>query len=144
MSKIPPKVERFLANKRIAVAGVSRDSSQPANAIFHRLIDCGYAVFAVNPKAVQVEDRPCYPNLRSLPEKVDGVVIATHPNISAQVVRDCADAGIKQVWFHGSLGDGSVSVDAVQECERQNIESIVGGCPLMYCGRVDIAHRCMR
>jgi hypothetical protein len=51
---------------------------------------------------------------------------------------------VKRVWFHRSFGDGSVSEEAVSECERLGIESIVGGCPLMFCDPVDIGHKCMR
>jgi predicted CoA-binding protein len=144
MTKLPSQVAKFLSYKRIAVVGVSRDSAQPANAVFRRLTDCGYSVFAINPNAAQVENGPCYPNIRSLPESVEGIVIATHPNVSAQIVRECAEAGIRHLWFHRSFGEGSVSVDAVRECEQRGIECIVGGCPMMYCGRVDFGHRCMR
>ena len=144
MPKLPSEVAKFLSNKHIAVAGVSRDSSQPANAIFRKLTACGYLVFAINPNAAQVEDGPCYPNLRALPEPVEAVVIVTHPNVSAQIVRECAEAGVRYVWLHRSFGEGSVSEAAVRECEQRGIECIVGGCPMMYCGRVDFGHRCMR
>ncbi|MBI4751154.1 MAG: CoA-binding protein [Acidobacteria bacterium] len=144
MSKLPSSVATFLSHHAIAVAGVSRDSTQPANAIFRRLKECGHLVFAVNPKAEQVEDGPCYPNLRSLPQPVGAVVIATHPNVSAQVVRECAELGIRHVWFHRSFGEGSVSEEAIRECQANGIECIVGGCPMMYCGHVDFGHRCMK
>jgi uncharacterized protein len=72
------------------------------------------------------------------------VVIATHPDISAGVVRQCSERGIRNVWFHRSFGDGSVSKEAVAECSRLGIEPIVGGCPLMFCEPVDVAHKCMK
>jgi predicted CoA-binding protein len=144
MSGVPAQVAEFLSNRCIAVAGVSRDSGQPANAIYRKLRDSGHRVFAVNPNAAQVEGEPSYPDLRSLPEPVAAVVIATPPDVSAQVVRDCAELGIGQVWFHRSFGAGSVSAEAVRECEMRGIDPIVGGCPMMYCDPVDLGHRCMR
>jgi uncharacterized protein len=48
------------------------------------------------------------------------------------------------VWFHRSFGQGSVSDEAVAECERLGLTAIVGGCPLMYCEPIDFSHRCMR
>jgi predicted CoA-binding protein len=144
MPAVPAKVAGFLANKSIAVAGVSRDTAQPANAIYRKLRDSGHRVFAVNPNATQLEGEQSYPDLRSLPEPVAAVVIATHPDVSAQVVRDCAELGIGQVWFHRSFGDGSVSEEAVRECKQRGIDPIVGGCPMMYCDPVDFGHRCMR
>src|SRR3954449_7413584 len=69
--------EEFLAQRRIAVAGVSRDPKQPANLIYRRLRDTGHDVFAVNPAATEVEGDPCVPTVRDIPGGVDGVVIVT-------------------------------------------------------------------
>ncbi|HET8674471.1 MAG TPA: CoA-binding protein [Blastocatellia bacterium] len=144
MPEVPPQVAGFLSNRSIAVAGVSRDPAQPANLIYRKLKDSGHRVFPINPNATQVEGDSSYPDLRSVPEPVEAVVIATHPDVSVQVVRDCAELGINQVWFHRSFGEGSVSEEAVRECELRGIDCIVGGCPMMYCAPVDFAHRCMR
>lgn len=144
MSTIPAPVAQFLQGKHIAVAGVSRKGDVAANAIFKKLVKCEYTVFAVNPHAETVEGAPCYPDLAAIPGDLDGVVIATHPNVSADVVRQCADRGVGQVWFHRSFGGGSVSDEALSECARLGIEPIVGGCPLMFCDPVDVPHRCMR
>jgi uncharacterized protein len=144
MSKLPEAVDRFLQAKRIAVVGVSRDPQQAANNVYRKLRSSGYEVFAVNPSASEVEGDVCYADLRTIPAKPEAVVIATHPKVSAQIVRDCADLGISQVWLHRSFGEGSVSEEAVQECQRLGLSCIVGGCPVMYCAPVDFGHRCMR
>jgi len=144
MKPVPESIAAFLRGRRFAVAGVSRSGRQPSNAIFTRLRDCGYEVFAVNPAASEVAGEPCYPNLRSVPAALDGVVIATPPAASADVVRQCAELGVTRVWFHRSIGDGSVSPEAIDACRTHQIAPIVGGCPMMYCGRVDVFHKCMR
>ncbi len=73
------KVDEFLAQKRIAVAGVSRNSSQHpvGNVIYRRLKTTGHDVFAVNPQMRTFEGDRCYPDVRSIPGGVDGVVIIT-------------------------------------------------------------------
>ncbi len=144
VKNIPKSVEEFLRGEHLAVAGVSRDSKQPANAIYRRLVDSGYQVTPVNPKASEVEGVKCYPDLTSLPGPVEGVVVATPASASAQLVRECGALGINQVWFHRSFGPGSVSREAVQECGTLGINCIVGGCPLMFCEPVDFGHKCMR
>ena len=144
MAGIPEAVADFLRGKRFAVAGVSRQSGQAANAVFRRLKQSGYDVFPVNPKAAEVEGTRCYPDVGSVPGPLDGVVLATAPGVSAEVVRQCADHGVRRVWFHRSFGTGSVSDEAVRECEARAISAIVGGCPLMFCDPVDGGHRCMR
>ena len=71
-------VADFLAQKRIAVAGVSRSRHNAANMIYRKLRKTGYQVFPINPKVESVEGDPCYADLKSVPEKTDGVVIVTY------------------------------------------------------------------
>lgn len=144
MAKLPKQVAEFLEKKSIAVIGVSRDRNQPANAIYRKLQKSGYQVFAVNPSAEIIEGEKCYPDIDSLPQKVEGVVIVTHPDVTANVVRQCIKSGISQIWIHRSFGEGSVSDEAILECERSKINCLVGGCPMMYCEPVDLGHKCMK
>lgn len=144
MTGQPQRVAEFLRGRRIAVAGVSRRGSQAANAVYRKLRDAGYETFPVNPHASEVEGVVAYRDLASIPGPLDGVVVATSPDVSPEVVRQAAERGVSQVWFHRSFGRGSVSEEAVRECEERGIASIVGGCPVMYCEPVDLGHRCMR
>jgi predicted CoA-binding protein len=144
MPELPAQVADFLAGHRVAVAGVSRSPDQPANAIFRKLRDSGFAVVPLNPAAQELEGATCYPDLAAVPGELDGLVVATHPSVAAGLVRQAAARGIRQVWFHRSFGDGSVSQEALAACAEAGIQPIVGGCPLMYCEPVDLAHRCFR
>jgi predicted CoA-binding protein len=77
MQKIKDAASEFLANQRVAVTGVSRDAKDHgSNVVCKRLRDRGYAVYAVNPNAEEVEGDRCYHDLRSIPDGVDAVVIA--------------------------------------------------------------------
>ena len=141
------KVHDFLAQKRIAVAGVSRNKSDHpvGNLIYRRLKNTGHDVFAVNPHMQTFEGDRCYPDLQSIPGGVDGVVIITRPTTTDRIVHDCHEAGVRRVWMHQSLGKGSsVSPDAVDYCRRHDISVIAGACPMMYGPGVDIGHTCMR
>jgi len=113
MAALKEATEEFLAQKRIAVAGVSRNSGQAANFVYRRLCERGYTVFAVNPNAEAVEGDRCYPDLKSIPDRVDAVVVATTPAVAERVVAECAELGIERVWLHRSFGTGSVSEKAV-------------------------------
>ncbi len=144
MRKMPQSVAEFLRGERIAVAGVSRKSGQAANAVYRKLRDCGYDAIPINPKTQTVEGVPCYPDLASAPGELDGVVVATHPDVAVEVVRQAAEQGVARIWLHRSFGAGSVSEEAVRECGERGIECIVGGCPLMFCEPIDFGHRCMR
>ena len=144
MAKMPASVAEFLAGKRFAVAGVSRQPQQAANAIYRKLRSSGFEVIPVNPNAAEVEGVRCYPDLASIPGAIDGAVIATHPRAALDIVRQCGEKGVRRVWFHRSFGTGSVSGEALQECKARGIEAIVGGCPLTYCEPVVASHRCIR
>lgn len=144
MVKVPEPVAEFLRGKRIAVAGVSRQAGQAANAVYRKLRDSGYDAVPVNPNASEVEGVKCYPDLASIPGAIDGVVVATHPAVAVDLVQQCSERGVRRIWFHRSFGQGSVSDAAIRECEARGLQCIVGGCPLMFCAPVDFGHRCMR
>jgi predicted CoA-binding protein len=144
MSTVKEAVDEFLAQDRFAVAGVSRSGKVPANSIYHRLKDAGYTVFPTNPTTDEVEGVPCYPDLKSIPGGVNGVMIATHPRVALEIVEECAELGINYVWFHRSFGQGSFAEEALSYCKENGIKAIPGGCPMMFVGKVDIGHKCMR
>jgi predicted CoA-binding protein len=136
----------FLAKKRIAVAGVSREvgSGHGSNTVYKRLRDRGYEVFAVNPNADTVEGDSCYPNLSSIPGGVEAVVIGTHPDVAGNVMKECAALGIMHVWMHRGPGPGSVSPEAAEIGRAEGIRVIEGGCPLMYAPTGDVVHKMMK
>jgi uncharacterized protein len=142
--KTPESVARFLSGRRIAVAGVSRDGAHVGNVVLRKLRASGYDVVPINPNASEVEGTRCYPHLGAVEGPVDGLFVATHPRVAVELVRQCADHGVPRVWFHRSIGHGSVSGEAIRECETSGIDCIAGGCPMMFCEPVDVAHRCMR
>jgi uncharacterized protein len=144
MPTTPEAIKTFLMGRRIAVAGVSRQPGQAANAILRKLRDSGYEAFPINPNAATLEGTSCYPDVAAVPAPLDGVVIATAPDVSVQIVRQCSEQGVRRVWFHRSFGRGSVSSEAVSECGARGIDCIVGGCPLMFCEPVDVGHKCVR
>lgn len=142
MPTFKERAEDFLAQKRIAVAGVSRSGELTGNGIYRTLRDRGYEVFPINPSADTVEGAPCYPDLGSIPGGVDGVIIVTRPELTAQIVRQCPQAGVSRVWMHNNtLLPSSVSDEAVTFCRENGIEVIDGGCPMMF---LDFGHKCFR
>ena len=145
MTDVKQAADRFLANRRIAVTGVSRDpAGHGGNIVYQRLRERGYEVFAVNPNADTVEGDPSHLDLKSIPGGVDAVVIATRPSIAEETMRECVELGIDQVWMHRALGAGSVSGEATRYGREHGITVIDGGCPLMFEPCDDGGHRFMR
>jgi uncharacterized protein len=145
METIKEAASVFLANKRIAVTGVSRKpQGHGSNTVYKRLRDRGYEVFAVNPNAEQVEGDPCYASLRHIPGGVDAVVIATSPSRAEATMQECTELGIRQAWMHRSFGAGSVSHEAAVYGRQHGMTVIDGGCPLMFEPTADFVHKIMR
>lgn len=136
------KIRKFLELNSIAVLGYSRDTNQPANMIYRKLNENGYRVVAVNPRANQIKDIRCYPDIKSLPIKVQGAIICTPSRITKDAVRQCAEHGINHIWIHKGLGAGSYDPEAHQTGKELGLEVIPGCCPMMFV-EPDIVHRCL-
>ena len=145
MPTIKEAAAEFLANKRVAVTGVSREAKgHGSNVVYQRLRARGYEVFAVNPNADEVEGDRAYHDLGSIPGGVDAVVIGTKPEIAEDTMRECAERGIKHVWMHRGPGAGSVSKAAAEYGRAHGIAVIDGGCPCMFGPTADLGHKAMR
>src|SRR3972149_7524436 len=140
MAKIEPLVIDFLAQEKIAVVGVSDRRGTGCNLAYRKFKEAGYAVSAVNPRLTTFEGDPCYPDLKSIPEKPDAVFILANPKVTGQIVQQCVDLGIKHVWMHCMMGTKpglvagmtSVSQDAVEQCKANGIAGIPGACPNQF------------
>lgn len=151
MNKMDEMVKSFLAQKRIAVVGVSDKRETGCNAAYQRFKDAGYEVFAVNPRIASFQADPCYPDLASIPSKPDAVFILASPKVTEQIVNQCVDLGVKYVWMHCMMGvkpglspsTTSVSQSAVDVCNANGISVIPGSCPNQFLNP-DGAHKFMR
>ncbi len=150
MAKIDTLVQDFLAQKTIAVVGVSERRDTGCNAAYQRFKDAGYTVFPVNPHQKTFRNETCYPDLKSIPGKLDALFILANPSVTDQIVEQCVDLGVKHVWMHclmgtkPGLGAGmtSVSQDAVNKCRENGIAVIPGTCPNQYLNP-DFGHKMM-
>jgi predicted CoA-binding protein len=151
MSKIDAMVKDFLAQKVIAVVGVSDRRDTGCNAGYERFKSAGYQVYAINPRIQAFKGDPCYPDLKSLPHKPDAVFVLASPRVTDQVVRECVDLGVKHVWMHCMMGTKpglagsmtSVSPEAVKLCREHGIAVIPGSCPNQFLN-ADFGHAMMR
>ena len=125
-------IEDFLSQKRIAMIGVSRNPKDFSAALFEGLRKRGYEMVPVNPKISEVMDQPCYARVQDIQPPVDGALLMTKPEITEEVVADCAAAGIRRVWMYRAGGKGAVSLKAVAFCQEHGIQVIPGQCPFMF------------
>jgi predicted CoA-binding protein len=151
MAEIDTLVQSFLAQKSIAVVGVSDQRETGCNAAYQRFKDAGYTVWPVNPRLSEYEGVPCYPDLKSVPQKPDAVFILTNPKVTEQIVDECITLGVEHVWMHCMLGTKpglaasmtSVSQEAVEKARANGIRVIPGSCPNQFLNP-DFGHGLMR
>jgi predicted CoA-binding protein len=134
-------IEFFLSQPIIAVVGVSGKKDNPANHIYKRFRELDYTVFPVNPNASEVEGDPCYATLEKLPLAPSAVMLAGRPEVSEELMHDCARLNVSVVWMHRGIGPGSYSRDASDLARKYGIKAIVNGCPMMFLGKVDPFHK---
>jgi len=151
MAKIDVMVRDFLAQKKIAVVGVSDKRETGCNLAYTKFKENGYQVYAVSPRISTFNGEPCYADLKSIPEKPDAVFILASPKVTDQVVGQCVELGVKHVWMHCMMGTKpglvanmtSVSQDAVEKCKANGIAVIPGSCPNQFL-KPDFGHAAMR
>jgi predicted CoA-binding protein len=125
-------INDFLAQKRIAMVGVSHDPKDFSVALFQEFCRRGYDVVPVNPNVSEVLGRPCFARVQDIQPPVGAAILMTSPAITDAVVRGCAQAGIRRVWMYRAGGQGAVSAEAVQFCRAKGIAVVPGECPFMF------------
>src|ERR1017187_8652748 len=125
-------VRDFLAQKRFAMVGVSRQPKDFSRALFREFQTRNYQPVPVHPEAAEIEGPPFSPHLRDIQPPVDSVLLMTSAAVTNLLVRECVEAGIKRVWFYRGAGQGALTASALQICEVNGIRTIPGECPFMF------------
>jgi predicted CoA-binding protein len=125
-------IDRFLATRRLAFIGVSRNHNDFSRSLFREFLHRGYEVIPVSPALTEAEGRPGYANVRDIRPPVEAALIMTSSAVSEEVVRECAGAGVKQIWLYRAGGEGAVSEGALRACEESGIDVVAGECPYMF------------
>jgi hypothetical protein len=133
-------VQDFIDGKRIALVGMSRGGKKFGNMAYKELKDRGYQVYPVHPEAEQIDGEKCYESLDSLPESVDGVLVVVPPERASQVMREAAQAGIRNVW----LQQGADSPEVLALGEELDLNLVSKKCILMYAEPVGSVHNVHR
>ena len=134
-------VEDFLALRRIAIVGVSRDPKDFSRLLFREMCDRGYEMVPINPAADEIDGRECFHSLQAVKEPIEGVLVMTPFSATRQIVEDCAAAGIRNVWIYRAGGQGAVSPDATAFCKQNGIRVVDGHCPFMFFRGTKFVHR---
>jgi predicted CoA-binding protein len=124
-------IDGFLGLKRIAVVGVSRDPKDFTRSLFRELCKRGYEAIPVNPGAGDIDGVRAVPSVAQA-YGAEGALLLTNAGITNEIVRECEQAGIRNVWMYRATGAGAVNSYAVEFCKEQGIDVVEGECPFMF------------
>lgn len=134
-------IEDFLAQKRIAIVGVSRDPKSFSANVFEEFCRRGYDTVPVNPNTDEIRGRKCFARVQDIEPPVQAVLLMTQPAATETVVKDCEAADVRRVWMHRGAGNGSVNEKAVGYCQAHGIQVVPGQCPFMFLPEAAGIHR---
>ena len=82
-------IEAFLAQKRIAMIGISRERKSISVALFEELSRCGYDIVPVNPKLSSINGLRFFARVQDIDPPLSAALIMTSPEVTESVVADC-------------------------------------------------------
>ncbi len=110
--------------KTVACVGVSSNPEKASYEIFQYLADAGYHMIPVNPTTPEILGRKSYPDVPSIPEKVDVVQIFRKPEDVPPIVEQAIKAGAKVVWMQ----EGIVNQEAAATAEKAGLQVVMNRC----------------
>lgn len=97
----------FKKYHRFAVVGLSRNPKSFSRGAYKFLAAQGCTLVAVNPMQDEIDGIVSVPSLHLVPE-VEGAIFFTNPRVTAELLPQCLDKGIKRVWFQQGSADEAV------------------------------------
>ena len=135
----------FLAHRRLALVGVSRDSRDFSRIVVAELTRRGYDVVPVNPIGGQGRGgMPFVRRVQDIDPPLEAALLMTPPAVTSEVVKDCLEAGVRHVWMHQGMGRGAASASAIAFCRAHGMSVVSGLCPLMFLPDGGFVHRAHR
>ncbi len=134
-------IDEFLGLKRIAVVGVSRNPKDFTQTMWQEFRQRRYDAVPVNPNTTEIDGKQCFARVQEIDPPVQAALVMTSASAAEQVVKDCADAGIKLVWLYGGATRGSGSPEAIKAAQELGIEVIYGQCPYMFFADTPVMHK---
>lgn len=133
--------ERFLALRRIAVVGVSREPRDFSRRVFQAFVDAGYDAVPVNPGAQEIAGRRAFARVSEVSPPVEGVFVIVPPAQADAVTGDALAAGVRQLWFQGGGAPGASSPAALARCAAAGVVPVTNLCAFMMLPRAGWPHR---
>jgi len=118
----------------IAVVGLSSNPDKTSYGVAEYLQRQGYRIIPVNPTSDQILGEKAYPDLASIPDKVDIVQVFRRPEDVPPIVDEAIQIGAKVVWMQEGIRHGAAAQKAkaaglevvMDLCMRQTHQRLIG------------------
>lgn len=126
MEKIRVSIEEKILKefRNVAVVGLSSDPEKPSYGIASYLAEQGYNIIPVNPNAQEILGRTSYPDLSSIPEKVEVVEIFRRSEDVIPIVEEAIKIGARAVWMQ----EGIVNEEAAAKARDAGLLVVMDKC----------------
>jgi predicted CoA-binding protein len=127
------QIEQFINEDFIyAIVGATQNKEKYGYKVLVDLKGKGYKVIPINPNYDEVAGEPCYPDLISLDERPDVVVLVVGEKNAEKVVQDCVDLALNRIWFQ----PGSEYDKAVLLAQKSGFNIIIGECIMVQTNKI--------
>ena len=92
-------IEKMLQLKTWAVVGATDNKEKFGYKIFKVMLEAGLEVYPINTGVQEILGQKCYPTLKDLPVKPEAVDLVVPPRVGEQILRECVELGITNVWL---------------------------------------------
>ncbi len=129
-------IDNFLSKKEMALAGVSRNKKKFGNQVYVALKDKGFNIVPINPNTEDIAGTKCYPDVASIPEGTDRLLIMTPKDATSKLVDEAIKKGIKHIWIQ----QDSDTTEAVKMARDADVNLIHKKCIMMFAEPVKGIH----
>jgi predicted CoA-binding protein len=121
----PEAIRELLARvKTIAVVGLSPKPDRPSHQVARALQRFGYRIIPVRPGVSEVLGEKAYPDLASVPERIDLVDVFRAPEHLPALVDECIRLGIRALWIQ----EGIVNEAAAEQARAAGLFVVMDRC----------------
>lgn len=118
--------EIFDRTGTIAVVGLSSNTSKPSHGVAKYLQSQGYRIIPVNPKEDTILGEKAYPDLKSIPEKIDVVDVFRRPEHIPEIADEAVEIKADVLW----LQEGIVNEEAAEKARKAGLTVVQDACML--------------
>ena len=120
------QIRNILSLNRIAVVGMSKNSSKAAHYVPKYLLDHGYDITPVNPTTDEILGKKCYSSISEITDDVDIVDVFRPSDQVLSVVREAIKKKPKVIW----LQEGIHNLEAEELARQSGIQIVFNRCML--------------